>query len=228
MPRRRQMRRRNYRAKRSIKRSFRRQLAARHMSRTGIMIQKHAFKRMFKLGTYTASVSAAGVPSPISQGFSFAFNQLPGTTDFTTLFDQYKINGIKFSLAPTTTEAILSGVSGSSGALGFRRVHTVLDFDDASAPTGENQMLEYQSRKTTNPMQTHSRYWKPTILTEQYRSAVSTAYAPQRNKYLDLTYTDVPHYGLKLYVDAPIYNGVAAAITYEVFVTYYFTCKNVR
>lgn len=191
--------------------------------------QVHYFKRTVNLGSLTASITSAGVPTPISTGLSFNLAQLPGVTDFTSLFDQYKINGIKYSLVPTANSAILSGVSNVASGYGFQRLNSVIDYDDDSQPTGEDQLLQYGSLKTTPPMRTHVRYFKPKVDTEVFQSGVTTGYAPRGNMWIDVNNSTVKHYGLKLYANAPVgVTNTAASITYTAYATFYIACKNVR
>lgn len=191
--------------------------------------QVHIFKRSTFLGNITASISALGVPSPVGNAYAFSLSQLPSVSDFTNLFDQYKITGAKLQITPALSEGIASPLAGTSAALGFSRVHSVIDYDDTSAPTSEDQLLEYGSHKSTAPFQTHTRFIKPKILQEVYRSTLGTAYAPKSGQYLDVAYPDIPHYGMKVWVSAPNTNpGTAQSITYKVYLTLYITCKNVR
>lgn len=191
--------------------------------------QVHVFKRTAYLGTITASINTLGVPTPIATSYSFALSQLPNVSEFSNLFDQYKITGAKLSLTPALTEGIVSPLTSSAATLGYSRVHSVIDFDDATFPTSEDQLLEYGSHKSTAPFQSHSRFIKPKVLHEVYRSAIATAYSPRSSSYLDMAYTDVPHYGMKVWVSAPnTPGGTAGSVSYKVYQTLYFTCKNTR
>lgn len=191
--------------------------------------QVHTFKRTAYLGNAVASVTVAGIPTPIATAHQFNLNLLPGVSDFTNLFDQYKITGAKLTYTPALSEGILSPLGASAATLGYSRVHSVIDYDDATVPASEDQLLEYGSHKSTAPFKTHTRYIKPKILQEVYRSAISTSYAPRSNTYLDIAAPDVPHYGIKVWVSAPnTPSGVQGSITYKVYVTLYFTCKNTR
>lgn len=191
--------------------------------------QVHVFKRTAYLGTITASISTLGVPSPVANAYTFTLNQLSGVSDFTSLFDQYKITGAKLQLTPTLNLGQNSPFFGTSFTLGYSRVHSVIDYDDNNAPASEDALLEYGSHKSTAPFQTHSRYIKPKVLHEIYRSSVTTAYAPKSSTYLDMNNTDVPHYGIKVWISAPNEPlGTAGQISYKVYQTLYFTCKNTR
>lgn len=191
--------------------------------------QVHIFKRSTYLGNITASISALGVPTPVGNAYAFSLSQLPNVSDFTNLFDQYKITGAKLQITPACSEGILSPLAGTAQPLGFSRVHSVIDYDDTSAPSSEDQLLEYGSHKSTAPFQTHTRFIKPKVLQEVYRSTLGTAYAPKSGQYLDVAYPDIPHYGMKVWISAPNTNpGTAQSITYKVYLTLYVTCKNVR
>lgn len=191
--------------------------------------QVHIFKRTAYLGTATASISAAGVATPIANAHQFSLSQLPGVSEFSNLFDQYKITGARIQYTPAASEGIIQPGVNASAALGYSRVHSVIDYDDASAPSSEDQLLEYGSHKSTAPFATHSRYIKPKVLHEIYRSAVATSYAPRASTYLDMTNTDIPHYGIKVWVSAPnTFFGTANTIAYKMYLTLYFTCKNTR
>jgi len=191
--------------------------------------QVHVFKRSAYLGTQTATITTLGVPTPIATAYNFNLNQLPGVSEFTALFDQYKITGAKLQFTPALSEGILNPTTPSAATLGYSRFHSVIDYDDSTTPTSEDQLLEYGSVKSTAPFRTHTRFIKPKMLQEIYRSAVGTAYSPRSGQYIDLTYPDVPHYGIKVWCSAPnTPAGVQGSIAYKVYLTLYFTCKNTR
>ena len=70
---------------------------------------------------------------------------------------------------------------------------------------------------------------RPAILAQTYRTAVTTGYAPKFNTFIDMTNTDVPHYGLKYSVDFNGITAVAASLwQFRIDKQYFFTCKDVR
>lgn len=195
----------------------------------GLLRQVHHFKRVVNFGDLVASTSSLGVQTPIANAYSFSLSQLPNNTDFTNLYDQYKINGVKLSFVPKASESLISPLSGVTAPLGFGRLMTVIDYDDANAPGSENDMLQYGNVKITAPMQNHSRYVKPMILRSLYQSTTSTGYQPTRGGFVDVANPTVPHYGIKVYASAPSISGAtASSITYSVYATFYLTCKNTR
>lgn len=174
--------------------------------------QVHNFKRSF--------YSSTGVIVPAGTGFSFnAYNftlsVLPNITDFTSLYDQYKINGVKFSLIPRHTEVGITAAVGS-------QVMSVLDFDDDSVPTSINDLLQYGNMKQTRGNVNHSRYFKPSIRTS-VDVIGGTGYQISKPRWLDLANLTIKHYGLKYAIEQ-----AGVAISYDVKIDIYFQCKNLH
>lgn len=205
----------------------------RRINRNKLQRQIHKFKRTALISQITAS-KISGVQTNIAGAYQFNLAQLPGVSEFSALFDQYKITGVKISFTPGTTQSvnnILDSNPGSSSingsAMSFNRFHSAIDYDDSSTPSSEAQLMEYGSHKSSPGNRTHSRFIRPKILQEVYRSALATSYRPISGQYIDMSTTDVPHYGLKVWCDAPD-SPTNCAITYNVYMTMYFTCKNTR
>lgn len=189
--------------------------------------QVHTFSCTTRLTDITASISNLGVQTNIATAYQFNLNQLPNTSEFTTLFDQYKIKSAKITFVPGGNNALISPLSGVSSSFGFGRFLSAIDYDDATAPSAETDLLQYQSLKITNPMQTHTRTLSPKVLAAIYQSAIATSYESRNAPWIDVGNPAVPHYGLKVWVNAPL-STVAASITYNVYLKLTFACKNVR
>jgi len=190
----------------------------------------HSFKRTCKLDNVSASITAAGVATGISNAYQFTLDSLPNYTEFTALYDLYKINGIKLSFVPSASEYINSTTSSVTAQNGFQRFNTVLDFDDTSVPVSENELLQYASLKTTPGWATHSRYFKPRVNTVVEGIVGATlGSASTAPKWISTLNPEVEHLGIKVFVPPPIAgSSIGAAITYTVYATYYITCRNVK
>lgn len=173
----------------------------------------HYFKRT---AYYSGSISGSTVLDTFG-ATAFALNLCPNYTEFTTLFDMYKICAVKVSYMPRANSA---EVGTNQGLVKF---FTVVDYDDSNNPTSINELLQYESLKTTNTTKDHNRYLKPKLAKALYQSAVSTAYGATRG-WIDCENPGVPHYGLKYALQTlPTGNQ-----SYDVKVTYYLAFKNVR
>lgn len=174
----------------------------------------YSFKRTFE-GTPISSSNTEQLGA-----YTFQFAQLPNYTEFTTLFDQYKINAIRLRFVPNVSESSI----GSSPIPDF---HTVLDYTDGGAPASKNAMLEYPNWKMTRGTATHTRFFYPTSFVGVLpASGVLTAGDPKRKQWHASDLATVTHYGLKYCID----NASASPniITWSVYATFYFQCKSVR
>ena len=136
------------------------------------------------------------------QGFQFTLQQLlPNYLEFTSLFDQYRLKKLVFKIRmvrpPEATNISPNGQY-------YPDVYCAVDHDDSNNPTTVDQVMQYGKCKTGI---LRPNYWfryrcYPTASAAVYR-ALATAYMPiKNNQWLDLSYTDVPYYGIKLAIDA--------------------------
>lgn len=191
------------------------------------------FKRTFRVGDAIVSYNATtGITSPIQNALSFSLSQVPGSTEFTTLFDQYMIKGVRVNFQPLLTEGIASSLSGSTNVWGFPKMSTVIDYDDTTVPATEDVLLQYGSLKQTGSFKEHTRYFKPKVRIASFDSgAAVTANVVKGNQWIDVANPNVPHYGLKVFHPGPIASGTpvtSSSIAYSIYATVYIACKNVR
>lgn len=175
----------------------------------------HHFKRSFK------KIDISIVGSAYGLGYAFRFNELPNSTEFSSLFEQYRLDSVKikffYSIDAVTTNA------GSNGFLYY-----FLDMNDANNPSSVNEFYEtnYKQLPLTKCDGTKQAniYFRPRVSNEVYRSLTTTSYAtPNKNPWLDLSYTDVPHFALKIGWDGNASSGSLRGIC-----TYYFTCRYLK
>lgn len=203
---------------------------ARTSKRTNkIRRQVHLFKRSYYAADVKTAITAAGIAQPASLVQAFTLNQLPNFTEFTNLYDQYKITGVKIKLTPALSEGINSPLFNTTSSLGFSPVNSVVDYDDFTALTSESQAMEYGSLKQTAPFKSHVRYIKPKCLQQIYISSIDNANRPISNQWISTADPDVPHLGIKYWISAPnVPAGNAGSMLYKMYVTMYFACKNVK
>lgn len=99
--------------------------------------------------------------NPTLVAFVFTLDQLPDYTDFTRLFDMYKIQKIEIQWNPEYTE--LTDAALVSNAVNVY-VNSVVDLTDASAPSSVDELLQSQQLQQTSVTKVHSRKWQPTFL----------------------------------------------------------------
>jgi len=174
----------------------------------------YKFSRSFDLGDMAR-------PSVSDQGFAFPFalNQLPNATEFTNLFDRYRINKIDLTFSWTLGDVRLTG------AVLHPIMYVYQDEDDASIPVTKLEVFERQAmqRFTFNEAKNSLTVsFRPRWI--QNRSGVSTNLAPV-GTWIDMATPAVQHYGIKGWVD---HMSSSAPNTIRVVGTMHFECAVVR
>lgn len=176
----------------------------------------HNFKRKLFLQDY---IAVSG--TQVAGATQFTISDLPSSTDFTNLFDQYRINKIVWKLIPKYTEVALVPGSATQNA-NLQQIHSVLDYDDATAPTSISQLTQYQNHKMTRGNQVHTRVLIPKVET----MVNGASNAPKSYVWIDCDDTTVFHRGVKFIVPSPGTTGTT--LYYDAEFTFYISCKNVR
>lgn len=170
----------------------------------------HYFKR--HVNYYT--ISSGG-----GYGHYFALNQLPNVSEFTSLFDQYqlvKVN-LRFKLR---IDPGAGSTLGTYPTMLYRRDH-----DDANPPGSIDEM---EQSNLTRHVVLHPNKWikigvKPSILQAGYTQTGVTATFPKYKTWIDVSYPDVKHYGLKTFVDI-----LPTGQYVDVYADFIFMCKDTR
>lgn len=178
--------------------------------------QIHRFRRNYQALTITGNVAYA----PYQQSFDTRLSYLPNATEFSNLYDQFKITYVvhRFFLevdpsAQTAATAI------------FPKLYYVRDQDSLGLLTLDEIRERSNCRiKVLTPQRPVIVKYKPNILQEVYRGTVTTTYSPKWNTWIDMSNTDASHYGLIWALD----NLTNTNLKVNVQTTVYFACKNTR
>jgi len=149
--------------------------------------------------------------NPTFGSFAFTLQNLPAYTDFTSLFQSYRLDKIKVFFKPEYTELTDAALVSNAVNVNF---NSVIDQTDPNPPSTVDDVTQYQSCKSTGITKQHSRTFKPTMLTSSQMPCscfISTQNPSER------------HYGFK-YAIPP--TGVA--MDFRSTVTISFTCAGAR
>lgn len=175
----------------------------------------------FTRSAYTqAAITIPAGGAGAGYAYQFQLNQLPNFAEFQGLYDQYKISKVKFQLIPRFNFANSSG-SGNVGS-----IFSVMDFDDATAPTSRDDLLQYQNLKRTKMTSTLTRTISPAVAVQIYTAPIP-GFSPKRT-FLDLGNAAVPHYGIKLWVDGSLAGTSPNPMIFDLQVKFWLSMKNVR
>lgn len=159
--------------------------------------------------------------APFLGNLNFSLNQVINPTDFSNLFDRYRINYVTVKVRL----AIDPGAQIPASAR-YPRIWWVHDFDDAVIPGSIAELREHANYREAalDPHKPVEMKIRPSTLSLIYRTAVASSYEPKWNTWVDMAQTDVPHYGIKFGIDD--LTNTAYRVTFEQRL--FFECKNVR
>lgn len=119
------------------------------------------FKRF---SSFTSVVVNSGASNTFGS-YSFSLQDIPDYTDFTKLYDAFKINRVKIMFIPTSNVSLIDTAQAQvfKNTEHSNRLFTVVDYNDVTAPTTVDELRQYQACKFTPNNRTHKRYFKPRI-----------------------------------------------------------------
>lgn len=175
----------------------------------------------FKRSLFLSSAIQVNNLVPYSTHFGFTLGQLPNATDFTNLYDEYRINKVVLKLIPKFSETL----QGTGIANYMNQVHTAYDYDDSLAlptATAIDEITQYQSHKMVMGAKMVTRVIVPKI---ELTGSPSTTAAPKARQWLDCDSTSVLHNGIKVVI--PKAENSTSLIVYDVQITAYLSFRNV-
>lgn len=222
-------RRRFRRSKRVFRRGrsrFRRSSIRRFSRAQGRGRLRHSFK-----SGWSGSLDFTGgtTTSTYITGSSFAISQLTNWSAMLSLFDDYRINGLRIRWFSPWTEALPTSAY-------VLRLHSVIDRDDITPPASVDAFRAYPSYRCVELTRarggSYARFWKPNVLNLVASNASGTVIARShmRPPVLDATDNAVAHYGVKWALELvgfgvgptdPMPMGLNFKLRYDI--TYYVT-----
>lgn len=176
-------------------------------------------------GLSLSAVSADNLSACYQFGWSHDFRLVNavGSTEFTTLFDKYKITGIKYKIMYQCNDAQVAG----SQVLPI--IHYAVDTDDSSTPASLTAVQERSNTKSKvfGNTQTISFFLRPKVAASLYQSSISTGYEVKKAPYINSSYASIPHYGVKVWMNN-VYMVTANNTAITIEPTYYLALKDVQ
>lgn len=176
------------------------------------------FKRTYFLENITQEAGGN-----MSRAYVIRFSDLPGVSEFTSLFDEFKIRKATFRFEPTYSENGLSQINNYS----LKYVRSAVDLNDSSPYGSEDLMFQHDTLKNHKPNSVIIRSVNmPAIAAEAYAGPITSGYYIQRNKWIDMANYGMPHFGLRLWISQ---TGMpTGSLLYRVIVTLHFQCKAMK
>lgn len=161
-------------------------------------------------------------------GAVMRLTDVPGNTEFTNLFNEYRIDKVVYRISPVTWGSIGGTASQMPSA------YIAWDSNDATAPTTTVSMQERDTCRLVDFVPGKPTYVVgiPRPAQQIYSTGVTTSYGyPSSPKLLWLDCTSpsnaTPHYGLKMYFRNFV-NIANSGTALRIQPTYYFTFRRTR
>lgn len=159
--------------------------------------------------------------APYLAASSFPLTGLPQVAQFQALYDQFRITHVQMRFMLRTDPSAQAAATAT-----YPRLYYARDYNDLNLPANLNELREYSKCKIVHlkPDKTVVVNLKPAVLTEVYKTAVSTGYAPKWRQWISTADASVPHYGVKWGVD----QFTNTNYWLDVELVYWFDCKNIK
>lgn len=215
--------------RRPFRRTTRRRVFRKARIPRSIAPAKLAAKRTFYAGNWTFGTAAVG---DYWRYMSYSLNQLPSVTEFTSLFDEYKICAIKVTFRPSydSVDSAALSISSTTGPQAY--AHVCIDPSSTNLPAGIynsatlNSFLENSGVKSYTTNRPFSVYFKPKIR-DQVQGTGANAEI-RKAKWIRTNETGAVHAGFNMFLQQNNFSTSNARVQLDMFVTYYMMFKNLR
>lgn len=235
--------------KRMSRRASARQLRRRiRGTKYGFKIQPHLFHRWMTAfpsanvnvtgctyNTSTSSLFTNVGQSTASFSMYFSLADIPNVSEFTTLFDYYKLNRVLVTIKMVSnpdasqqpTSQTLSNLMNY-----YPTIWYVRDNDDNNTVTlPAIKEFEKVRHKVLMPNREIKIILRPTTLSQIYKGVLPGYAIDTKKQYLDMAQADIPHYGLKTVFDLEGLTSSGDDVRqwqFKINAKYFFTCKSTR
>jgi len=173
------------------------------------VMRRAKFKRTLYDGAFASSI-----PAGAGYARNFQLDELSGFTDFTTLWDQYRLARIDYKLIPRINVHSFTTAAVSTTAI-MPTIAIWSDPDDSTAPAAQGESLEVENAQYCSGVEVITGSFIPRTATAVYGGAF-TSYGDFTG-WCDCTSDDIEWYGLKCWVTP---DGVTQS-THQVWDAYF-------
>lgn len=184
-------------------------------------LQTHYYKRKSSAAILTGATGGIDLYGSAY----YSLSSVNGYTDFTALYDRYRIVAVKTTFVWNNNSGSIAYPQAFNS---FPVIHTLVDYNDATAPTSVNALLENSRTKSfafSNSRNIVNVYFKPKPLVMLWNQAAGTQQAAGvgDNTFKDVIHSNISHYGIKWCIENL---GEKNEIT--VYHTYYLAFKDAK
>lgn len=173
---------------------------------------------------YKAILPGSDTTPGLSGAYTFSLSDVPASSEFTPLFEEYQIAGISYRWVLNRDP---NQATGSTTKGNFVRIMFAHDHTDSTAPANFVEVQQYPHMKEVwlNESRPYTKwFWlKCNTIDVGYTSGIASNYGVNYKRWIDTSNTSAPYYGLKFVYDA-LYAGLAMYLECK----YYLKFKAVK
>lgn len=180
------------------------------------------------LRTTTPLVIANGTSGPTLGGIKFSLVDCLNYTNFTAMFDQYRINTVVVKFTPHMTEIVnkpFDDTTTPGAGATIPNFCVAVDRDDATAPTTYNEVKQRNKSRVVPATKSLTFKLRPSRLIATYNTGIGQdAYTVDTTKrWINSSSPNLNHFGLKYALED---SSPANAYVYQVEIMYYVSFKD--
>lgn len=217
--------------KKYYKSKYRRRYYRRRSKRTYRRRNRRLYRKRSNVHHFRRSAAVAVISTPTTDpefngASTFRLTDVFGNTEFTSLFEYYRLNCVVLRFIPDFN-LFTQSTGGSSLGQAVPQLHVAWDYSNGTN-ADVTELVQYESYKTMRFNRTYTFKVYPRTSTEIYQSAASTSYGlGRKNMWLHADNPSIPHYGFKFAVDNYNQSG-GQAVNFKIRPFYYFSLKHVK
>lgn len=160
-----------------------------------------------------------------NSGVGFKLSSLPGYSEFTTLFDQFRIKQVRMTWRPRYNQAPMTVNPDAT----CPKLVVVPDYNDASLLNNINQYLQYEEASMELLDHPITRVFRPRPSMAVYNNVVTTGYAlPDTAPWIDTQSSGVEHYACKWAFTWPLVGTGTPLATVDLEIQYTIELRGVN
>ncbi len=162
---------------------------------------------------------ASGAGAVTAQ-YNFQLANLDIASAIGAVFDQYRIEAVRFSIIPDNNAIPIENNSNTT----LVQLYCVIDYDDSNALGSVSAARKYDNCAIVEPAESLCRTFQPRIATAAYSGAF-TSFANEKPCWIDMASPSVQHYGVKVYIP-PCTAGQTFVQSWKVEIEYWLSYRS--
>lgn len=176
-------------------------------------------------GTSAVAQLVQNGATSIFAAVAFQLSDLPNSSTFAALFDQYKLERVKLHFKSRNNAVFVANTASPNAGVPTGQV--AVDRDDATPWTTSSDGLQYDNAIQFNGEEDFEVEIVPSITPSVFASGAFSGYGTRSPMWIDIANTSVPHYGVKMHV-GPLTVSTTSSWTWDMQAEYIVSFKNSR